>query len=62
VDEVTSFIWQWALFAMRQAIGAGAVDEAEGNAWIDQLRTLNQRGELFGSVTYVSVRARLTAE
>jgi len=58
VDEATSFIWQWALFAARQAIGAGAVDEAEAGRWIEQLGAMNRRAELFGSVTYVSVAAR----
>jgi ubiquinone/menaquinone biosynthesis C-methylase UbiE len=57
VDEATSFIWQWALFASRQAVGAGAVDEGEAGRWIEELGAMNQRGELFGSVTYVSVVA-----
>jgi ubiquinone/menaquinone biosynthesis C-methylase UbiE len=57
VDEATSFIWQWALFVARQAVGAGAIDEDESARWIDRLRTMNQRAELFGSVTYVSVIA-----
>ena len=57
VDEATSFIWQWALFAARQAVGTGAVDEGEAGRWIEQLGAMNQRGELFGSVTYVSVVA-----
>jgi ubiquinone/menaquinone biosynthesis C-methylase UbiE len=58
VDEATSFIWQWSMFATRMALGAGAVSDAEAARWIEQLRTLNERGELFGSVTYVSVVAR----
>src|SRR4051812_12863572 len=58
VDEATSFIWQWALFAARQAIGAGAVNDDEAGRWIDQLRDMNQRSVLFGSVTYVGVVAR----
>ena len=57
VDEATSFIWQWALFAARQATGAGAVSDSEAARWIEQLGAMNQRGELFGSVTYVSVLA-----
>lgn len=58
VDQATSFIWQWALFAARQAVGAEAVDEREARRWIEQLRALNERTELFGSVTYLSVVAR----
>jgi ubiquinone/menaquinone biosynthesis C-methylase UbiE len=58
VDEATSFIWQWALFAARQATGAGAITEAEAAGWIEQLGELKQRAELFGSVTYVGVAAR----
>jgi hypothetical protein len=58
VDEATSFIWQWALFAARQAVGQGAADEAEAAEWIEQLAAMNQRSELFGSVTYVGVAAR----
>jgi ubiquinone/menaquinone biosynthesis C-methylase UbiE len=58
VDEETSFIWQWALFASRQAVGAGAIDEAEAARWIADLGEMNRRGTLFGSVTYVSVVAR----
>jgi ubiquinone/menaquinone biosynthesis C-methylase UbiE len=58
VDEATSFIWQWALFAARQATGAGAISEAEAARWIEQLGELNQRAALFGSVTYVGVAAR----
>lgn len=58
VDEATSFIWQWALFAARQAVGVGAVSQAEADGWIDELRAMNQRGRLFGSVTYVGVAAR----
>jgi ubiquinone/menaquinone biosynthesis C-methylase UbiE len=58
VDERTSYIWQWALFAARQAVGVGAVDESEAGRWIEQLAEMNRRGELFGSVTYVSVAAR----
>ena len=58
VDERTSFIWQWAQFAARQAVGAGAVGEDEAHDWIDGLRTLNRQGLLFGSVTYISVVAR----
>ena len=58
VDEATSFIWQWALFAARQALGAEAVDEREARRWTEQLRAMNERAELFGSVSYVSVVAR----
>lgn len=58
VDEATSFIWQWAVFAARQALAAGMVSESEAERWIGQLRDLNERSELFGSVTYVSVVAR----
>ena len=58
VDEATSFIWQWCLYATRQALAAGTVTEAEVERWIAQLRELNQRSELFGSVTYVGVVAR----
>jgi len=58
VDEATSFIWQWALFAVRQALAAGAIDEPEGDSWIGELRSMNERAKLFGSVTYVSVIAR----
>jgi SAM-dependent methyltransferase len=58
VDEDASFIWQWSLFALRQALGAGAISEAEGAAWLDGLRRLNAAGEIYGSVTYVSVLAR----
>ncbi len=58
VDEATSFIWQWALFAVRQALTTGAITEDEGALWTSQLRVMNERGELFGSVTYVSVQAR----
>lgn len=58
VDEATSFIWQWALFAARQAVGGGAVEQPDADRWIEQLGQINQRGELFGSVTYVGVVAR----
>jgi arsenite methyltransferase len=58
VDEATSFIWQWCLFAARLATEAGAIDEAQAEAWVEQLRAMNRRAELFGSVTYVSVVAR----
>lgn len=57
LDEQTSFIWQWSLFALRQALGVGAVSEAEGAAWLDGLRHLNDDGAMYGSVTYVSVLA-----
>jgi ubiquinone/menaquinone biosynthesis C-methylase UbiE len=58
VDEATSFIWQWCLFAARLATEAGAIDEAQAVAWVEQLRARNLRAELFGSVTYVSVITR----
>jgi hypothetical protein len=58
VDEATSFIWQWCLFAARLATEAGAIDEAQAEAWVEQLRAMNWRAELFGSVTYVSVITR----
>jgi ubiquinone/menaquinone biosynthesis C-methylase UbiE len=57
VDEATSFIWQWSLFALRQALAAGAVTEAEGAAWTETLRQMKDAGLLFGSVNYVSVFA-----
>ena len=57
VDEATSFIWQWAQFAARQAVGAGAISEAEAASWIARLSYLHRDGLLFGSVTYVSVVA-----
>ena len=58
VDTATSFIWLWAQFAARQAVAAEAVTDAEAARWLDQLRALNDAGELFGSVTFVSVVAR----
>ena len=58
VDEATSFIWQWSLFALKQALAAGALTEAEGDGWLAQLRHLHAEGGLFGSVNYVSVLAR----
>lgn len=58
LNEATSYIWQWCLFALRQALSAGAVTEAEGAAWTDNLRELNAAGTMFGSVNYVSVLAR----
>lgn len=58
VDEATSFIWQWCLYATRTAVAMGTVTEAEADRWIEQLRAMNQRSELFGSVTYVGVVAR----
>jgi ubiquinone/menaquinone biosynthesis C-methylase UbiE len=58
VDEAKSFIWQWSQFAVRQALGAGAVCEPEAARWTEQLRDLNQRGELYGAVTFLSVVAR----
>ncbi len=58
VDEATSFIWQWCLYAVRTAVTTGTVTEAEAERWTEQLRATNERSELFGSVTYVSVVAR----
>ncbi len=58
VDEATSFVWAWAHFAVRQALTAGAVGEAEAAGWIAQLRQQNERGEMFGSSTFISVVAR----
>lgn len=58
VDLSTSFIWLWAQFAARQAVTVGAIGEGEASAWLDGLRTLNDDGALFGSVTFVSVLAR----
>jgi arsenite methyltransferase len=58
VDEATSFIWQWALFATRTAVASEAISQAEADRWIDGLRDLNQRSELFGSVTYIGITAR----
>jgi ubiquinone/menaquinone biosynthesis C-methylase UbiE len=58
VDEDSSYIWQWALLATRQALAAGLIEEGEASRWTDQLRALNGRGSLFGSVTYLSVLAR----
>jgi ubiquinone/menaquinone biosynthesis C-methylase UbiE len=58
VPEDTSFIWTWALFALQQARTHGAVTEEEGGAWLSGLRGLNEREELFGSVTYYSAVVR----
>jgi ubiquinone/menaquinone biosynthesis C-methylase UbiE len=58
LDESTSFIWQWSLFALRQALTAGAVTEDEGAAWTAMLREMNATGAMFGSVNYLSVLAR----
>jgi arsenite methyltransferase len=58
VNEQTSFIFQWSLFAARQAVAAKTVSEQEADRWLEQVRELNQRGELFGSVTYVGIVAR----
>ena len=59
VDEATSFIWQWSLFALRQALAAGAVTEAEGAACDrDAAADKGRLGLLFGSVNYISVFAR----
>jgi ubiquinone/menaquinone biosynthesis C-methylase UbiE len=58
VDEATSFIWQWALFAARTAVATGSVAQAEADRWIAGLRDLNQRSEMFGSVTYIGITAR----
>jgi ubiquinone/menaquinone biosynthesis C-methylase UbiE len=57
VEEASSFIWQWSMFAARQAVGAGAVTQAEADGWLDTLSELNITGQLFGSVNYVSVLA-----
>lgn len=58
VDERTSFIWQWALFALKQAIAVEAVTEGEAKRWLADLRALHAEGGLFGSVNYASVLAR----
>jgi len=58
VDEATSFIWQWCLYATRTAVAMGTVNEGEVERWLGQLRALNERSELFGSVTYVAIVAR----
>ena len=58
VDPATSFIWQWCLYATRTAVAMGTVTEAEVERWFGQLDELNQRSELFGSVTYVGVVGR----
>jgi SAM-dependent methyltransferase len=58
VDEATSFIWQWALFASRTAVAAETITQTEADRWIHELHELNQRSELFGSVTYVGMMAR----
>jgi SAM-dependent methyltransferase len=58
LDEETSFIWQWCLFALRQALAAGAVTETEAVAWTDALRQMQAAGTMYGSVNYVSVLAR----
>jgi SAM-dependent methyltransferase len=58
LDEGTSFMWQWALFALRRALAAGAVTETEGAAWTDALREMNAAGTMYGSVNYLSVLAR----
>ena len=58
VDEATSYIWQWALFALNQALAAGAVSAGEGAAWREELAGMNAEGTLYGSVNYVSVLAR----
>lgn len=58
VDEATSFIWQWALFASRQAVATEMLTASEAEGWVEQLGALNESSELFGSVTYVSVTAR----
>ena len=55
VDEATSFMWQWVLFAAQQAVNAGAITDAESKTWIEQVRDMNQRNLLFGSITFVSV-------
>jgi SAM-dependent methyltransferase len=58
VDEATSYLWQWSLFAVRQALGSGAVSQPEADGWLDTLSELNVTGQLYGSVNYVSVLAR----
>jgi ubiquinone/menaquinone biosynthesis C-methylase UbiE len=58
VDEATSFIWQWALFASRTAVASRSITQSEADRWVDGLRDLNQRSELYGSVTYVGITAR----
>jgi len=58
VERTTSFIWQWSLFALKQARAIDAVSESEGDAWLDALRHLHDDGGFFGSVNYVSMLAR----
>jgi ubiquinone/menaquinone biosynthesis C-methylase UbiE len=58
VDEQASFIWQWSLFALKQALAVDAVTEGEAECWLADLRALHVEGGLFGSVNYVSVLAR----
>jgi len=58
VEEATSFMWQWSLFALNQALMAGAVSADEGVTWREELARMNAEGTLYGSVTYVSVLAR----
>ena len=58
VDEAASFIWAWAMFAVRQALGVAAISEDEAARWTAQLRELNERGETYGAVTFVSAVVR----
>lgn len=57
VDRPTSFIWQWSLFALKQALAAGVLTGAEGERWLADLNHLYDDGGLFGSVNYVSMLA-----
>jgi ubiquinone/menaquinone biosynthesis C-methylase UbiE len=54
VDEATSFMWQWAVFAAQQGVQAGVVTEEQAAAWTEEVRALNARGLLFGSITFIS--------
>ena len=55
VDEATSFLWQWCMFAARQAVQADAVSQQEASDWLETVRCLNEASLFFGSITFVSV-------
>jgi ubiquinone/menaquinone biosynthesis C-methylase UbiE len=58
VDTETSFVWAWAMFAVRQSLNAGVISEAQAARWTEQLREHNERGLLYGAFTFVSATAR----
>lgn len=58
VDVSTSFIWAWTQFAIRQALAAEAITEIEGAGWVDRFREQNERGEIFGSYSFLSAIVR----